>query len=906
MKKLLSLVVALALVLTTMGTTAFAAVSDDVTDTDVKAAVDRLAAFGLVAGMEDGKFHPDNKLTRAEASKLIVVALGLGSAADAAKGTTQFSDIAASHWATGYINVAAGQGLVKGIGNGQFAPEAEVTYAQIVTMLVRAIGYKDEFLPGAWPGNYVAKAADAGIDDDVVFTPDQVATRGATALMLNNTLDADIVKITRYENGQPIWEVLNNVTLLGEKLDFEKEEDIRVLANNRLTPSLGANDVTLLVTKASSIDGTSYAANATPNFEVDSAVNTEAFLGCKVKAYFDGDTIKYMEKVKANEVFVDYVKDVEEDRDGNYDRLGLKIKDAYYTFDSAAKAYRDGSAIGLNTAGAQFTANNIGRFVVENNEIVWAEIIDATGSYGTGDANNAFVVQSVDATEKLIKGVDGVADEDTEIDFANDFDSYQIISLADWSTLSLDDIEVNNVLYLTEYDIDGDDVATVYVLKDNTVTGELTTYKAGSAKVGGTSYDLVKYDTSTIGTADEIGTTAYYGAYSYNNMGDVDTWNIGDPNLEDVSGSTVTVVKDLAGQLRLVIGDVNTTSDAMYGVILRTYPESGRAKIYTVKADGTADDVTYTFEDDADLDAGNDGTADYSVGDVVKFKLNKDGEIADDEFKAIDEIAAADNHTAYGPTADVTGPTLGKTSIDMAAVTNGTATAGRSIKINDSTKIFDLGNAGVGTVLTVADLSKGGAAATLDAGDFSMLTWSNIKEKGLSGDYAIIADTKDVAQAVFFFNYTTSLGGDDFAAYVVEKYKNGDKTYAMIKEYGEDAKEYELDQSVAVFNNEEPAVVKITGNGKLSLSAADGQTFDGTDVGFTNFQTVAGWVYDKDGDMIKVGLTSGTAVWYTRTSDTVIYDGDSSKNYSVIKVGDEVYMVTEENSYARVIEIDPN
>ena len=52
------------------------------------------------------------------------------------------------------------QGLIKGYPDGTFKPANQVSYAEAITMLVRALGYKDEFLSGQWPANYLAKAGE--------------------------------------------------------------------------------------------------------------------------------------------------------------------------------------------------------------------------------------------------------------------------------------------------------------------------------------------------------------------------------------------------------------------------------------------------------------------------------------------------------------------------------------------------------------------------------------------------------------------------------------------------------------------------------------------------------------------------------------------------------------------------
>ena len=138
LKKVLALVVALTMVL---GTVAFASFTDVTAEADSFTAVQTLSSLEILNGYEDGTFKPEGDITRAEFCAVVCRALGLEGSANGAKGATQFTDVAADHWASGYINLAAGQKIVNGYGDGKFGPEDNVTYEQAVKMLVVALGF---------------------------------------------------------------------------------------------------------------------------------------------------------------------------------------------------------------------------------------------------------------------------------------------------------------------------------------------------------------------------------------------------------------------------------------------------------------------------------------------------------------------------------------------------------------------------------------------------------------------------------------------------------------------------------------------------------------------------------------------------------------------------------------------
>jgi hypothetical protein len=189
MKKILSLVLVIALVLGSFSF-AFAATPADVVGEDYQEAVEVLMALGVVNGYPDGTYKPERVVTRAEMAKLLVEALGYGQLAG---GTAPYSDTA-GHWAQGSIGLASGIGLVQGYPDGTFKPDATVSFDEAVTMILRALGYTDASLRGAWPTNYKIKAIDLGLYDDTSAQTGG-ADRGNVAIMLFNALGASLVEV---------------------------------------------------------------------------------------------------------------------------------------------------------------------------------------------------------------------------------------------------------------------------------------------------------------------------------------------------------------------------------------------------------------------------------------------------------------------------------------------------------------------------------------------------------------------------------------------------------------------------------------------------------------------------------------------------------------------------------------
>ena len=60
---------------------------------------------------------------------------------NAAMGPTKFKDVASSHWASGAVNLAVGTGISQGYPDGTYKPDENVSYAELSAMLVGVLGY---------------------------------------------------------------------------------------------------------------------------------------------------------------------------------------------------------------------------------------------------------------------------------------------------------------------------------------------------------------------------------------------------------------------------------------------------------------------------------------------------------------------------------------------------------------------------------------------------------------------------------------------------------------------------------------------------------------------------------------------------------------------------------------------
>ncbi len=163
-------------------------------------ASEELVSLSILQGNEDGELLLDKPVTRAEMTVIICRLLALeDTAIKNIPANPLFSDVPQTHWAAGYIDIAKAYKIVNGYPDGSFRPEAEVSYAEVIKMLVATCGYlpKAEQM-GGYPMGMITVASQNGITKGVPFVQDKLATRGDVALLVQNSLDVPFLVQTGF------------------------------------------------------------------------------------------------------------------------------------------------------------------------------------------------------------------------------------------------------------------------------------------------------------------------------------------------------------------------------------------------------------------------------------------------------------------------------------------------------------------------------------------------------------------------------------------------------------------------------------------------------------------------------------------------------------------------------------
>ena len=257
-KRVISAVIALAMSASTLVAVS-ASKFADVDGTNYAEAIEVLTALDIVHGYdEEGGlvFKPEGDITRAEAATMIVGALNMTADAQAAAGTSKFTDVnEKASWASGYVNVGVAQGFINGMDDTTFAPQENVTYAQMCVMLTLITGYGEYAKAyGGYPTGYTTMAASAGINKGVALSADAKLKRGQVAQMLYNALTAPLLGVKSYSLAGNEYEPQDGSkgdfkTLLSDKFDGYVI-DAKITAVPNSDPTLDKGEAKISTTKA--------------------------------------------------------------------------------------------------------------------------------------------------------------------------------------------------------------------------------------------------------------------------------------------------------------------------------------------------------------------------------------------------------------------------------------------------------------------------------------------------------------------------------------------------------------------------------------------------------------------------------------------------------------------------------
>ena len=147
----------------------------------------KLYEMGIVSGDNQKRANLDNRITRAETSKLALLVSGKEIKTGLALDVKDSSEV--PDWAKDFMATAISEGVFSGYEDGTIKPKNNITRAEMVAVIIKALGIEVAAEPAlafadndsiSWAAPYVAKAVELGFVngyEDNTFLPANYITR---------------------------------------------------------------------------------------------------------------------------------------------------------------------------------------------------------------------------------------------------------------------------------------------------------------------------------------------------------------------------------------------------------------------------------------------------------------------------------------------------------------------------------------------------------------------------------------------------------------------------------------------------------------------------------------------------------------------------------------------------------
>ena len=154
---------------------------------------------GIIGGKSATEFDPEGDVTRAEFAKMVVGLFGYKATSDA----VNFEDCKAEDWFTPYVAAGVEAGVIKGVSDTEFAPNATITREDACTILGRALNkvaqsnelkFTDADKVAEYAAPYVALLSELGYVngyEDGSFAPANNITRAEAAKIIAGIYNAN-------------------------------------------------------------------------------------------------------------------------------------------------------------------------------------------------------------------------------------------------------------------------------------------------------------------------------------------------------------------------------------------------------------------------------------------------------------------------------------------------------------------------------------------------------------------------------------------------------------------------------------------------------------------------------------------------------------------------------------------
>jgi len=199
----------------------------------------KVVASGVMSGYGNGNMGTNDNLTRQDAAVILCRAIGIEAATDTSTGFADNSSIA--NYAKGYVAAMSRAGLINGYPDGSFYPAANITRAEVVTIVNNAIALyvvESGTYSGTYNGNVIVKANNVVFDGATIkgnlIVSDSVTV---SATLIDTVVEGKIVGATKEDNTISTYKDYPDVP------DFSSVTQAVVISNEAELKTYNSNDI---------------------------------------------------------------------------------------------------------------------------------------------------------------------------------------------------------------------------------------------------------------------------------------------------------------------------------------------------------------------------------------------------------------------------------------------------------------------------------------------------------------------------------------------------------------------------------------------------------------------------------------------------------------------------------------
>ncbi len=191
-----------------------------------------LKSLSIMQGDENGDFHTEDFVTRAEFAKVAVASSQWRNSVSKVSRVSPFPDVPYTHWGASYVRVASANGLIKGYPDSTFKPEECVLLEEGVTVALKLLGYTDADFGLSWPEGQMSLATRLELLDGIDKGVGDKMQRKDVMMLVFNTLDTEIKNQSVKAINAFGYTILNDTVLIATT-----NEDSSVAKNHIVTSS---------------------------------------------------------------------------------------------------------------------------------------------------------------------------------------------------------------------------------------------------------------------------------------------------------------------------------------------------------------------------------------------------------------------------------------------------------------------------------------------------------------------------------------------------------------------------------------------------------------------------------------------------------------------------------------------